>query len=40
MIATRRRALRAALIHWLRRSSPTWLAGNDPEIRVPMKYPG
>jgi hypothetical protein len=37
MIATRRRA---ALIHWLRRSSPTRLACNDPEIRVQMKYPG
>jgi hypothetical protein len=28
------------MIHWLRRSSPTWLAQNDPEIRVLMKYPG
>jgi hypothetical protein len=26
-------------IYWLRRSSPTWLAQNDPEFRVPMKYP-
>jgi hypothetical protein len=24
----------------LRRSSPIWLAQNDPEIRVLMKYPG
>ena len=24
----------------LRRSSPTWLAQNDPEIRVLTKYPG
>jgi hypothetical protein len=24
----------------LRRSSPTWLGQNDPEIRVLMKYPG
>ena len=28
------------MFYWLRRSSPTWLAHNDPEIRVPMKYPG
>jgi hypothetical protein len=28
------------MIYWLRRSSPTWLAQNDPEIRVLMKYPG
>jgi len=28
------------MIYWLRRSSPTWLAHNDPEIRVLMKYPG
>jgi hypothetical protein len=28
------------MIYRLRRSSPTWLAQNDPEIRVPMKYPG
>jgi hypothetical protein len=28
------------MIYWLRRSSPTWLAQNDPEFRVPMKYPG
>jgi hypothetical protein len=28
------------MIYWLRRSSPTWLARNDPEIRVLMKYPG
>jgi hypothetical protein len=27
-------------IYWARRSSPTWLAHNDPEIRVLMKYPG
>jgi len=26
--------------YWLRRSSPTWLAQNDPEFRVLMKYPG
>jgi hypothetical protein len=24
----------------LRRSSPIWLAQNDPELRVLMKYPG
>jgi hypothetical protein len=28
------------MIYWLRRSSPTWLAQNEPQIRVPMKYPG
>jgi hypothetical protein len=28
------------MIYWLRRSRPTWLAQNDPEIRVLMKYPG
>ena len=28
------------MFYWLRRSSPTWLAQNDPEIRVLMKYPG
>jgi hypothetical protein len=28
------------MIYRLRRSSPTWLAQNDPEFRVPMKYPG
>jgi hypothetical protein len=28
------------MIYWLRRSSPTWLARNVPEIRVLMKYPG
>jgi hypothetical protein len=28
------------MIYWLRRSSPTWLAQNDPQIRVLMKYPG
>jgi len=28
------------MIYWLRRSSPTWLAQNDPEFRVLMKYPG
>jgi hypothetical protein len=28
------------MIYWLRRSSPTWLAQNEPEIRVLMKYPG
>ena len=28
------------MIYWLRRSSPTWLAQNGPEIRVLMKYPG
>jgi hypothetical protein len=28
------------IIYRLRRSSPTWLAQNDPEFRVPMKYPG
>jgi hypothetical protein len=28
------------MIYWLRRSSPTWLAQNDTEFRVPMKYPG
>jgi len=28
------------MIYWLRRSSPTWLAHNDPQIRVLMKYPG
>jgi hypothetical protein len=26
--------------YWLRRSSPTWLARNNPELRVLMKYPG
>ena len=26
--------------YWLRRSSSIWLAQNDPEIRVLMKYPG
>jgi hypothetical protein len=28
------------MIYWLRRSSPIWLAQNDPEIRVLLKYPG
>jgi hypothetical protein len=28
------------MIYRLRRSSPTWLDQNDPEIRVLMKYPG
>jgi hypothetical protein len=28
------------MIYWLRRSSPTWLAQNGPQIRVLMKYPG
>jgi hypothetical protein len=28
------------MVYWLRRSSPIWLAQNDPEIRVLMKYPG
>ena len=28
------------MFYWLRRSSPTWLAHNDPQIRVLMKYPG
>jgi hypothetical protein len=28
------------MIYWLRRSSLTWLAQNDPEFRVPMKCPG
>ena len=28
------------MIYWLRRSSPTWLAQDDPEFRVLMKYPG
>jgi hypothetical protein len=28
------------MIHRLRRSSPIWLAQNDPQIRVLMKYPG
>jgi hypothetical protein len=28
------------MIYWLRRSSPTCLAQNDPEIRVLMKHPG
>ena len=28
------------MVYSLRRSSPTWLARNDPEIRVLMKYPG
>jgi hypothetical protein len=28
------------MIYWLRRSRPTWLAQNDPEIRVLMKDPG
>jgi hypothetical protein len=28
------------MIYWLRRSSLIWLAQNDPEIRVLMKYPG
>jgi len=27
------------MIFWQRRSSPTWLAQNDPELRVLMKYP-
>jgi hypothetical protein len=27
------------MIYRLRRSSPTWLAQNDPQIRVLMKYP-
>jgi len=27
-------------IYWLRRSSPTWLGQNGPEIRVLMNYPG
>jgi hypothetical protein len=28
------------MVYWLRRSSPTWLAQNDPRIRVLMNYPG
>jgi hypothetical protein len=28
------------MIYRLRRSSPTWLAQNDPQIRVLMNYPG
>jgi len=28
------------MIYSLRRSSPTWLDHNDPQIRVLMKYPG
>jgi hypothetical protein len=28
------------MVYWLRRSSPIWLAQNDPKIRVLMKYPG
>jgi hypothetical protein len=28
------------MVYWLRRSSPTWLGYDDPEIRVLMKYPG
>ena len=28
------------MFYRLRRSSPTWLAHNDPQIRVLMKYPG
>jgi hypothetical protein len=28
------------MIYRLRRSSPTWLAQNDPQIRVLMKHPG
>jgi hypothetical protein len=28
------------MIYRLRRSSPIWLAQNDPEFRVLMKYPG
>jgi hypothetical protein len=28
------------MIYRLRRSSQTWLAQNDPQIRVLMKYPG
>jgi hypothetical protein len=28
------------MFYRLRRSSPTWLAQNDPEFRVLMKYPG
>jgi hypothetical protein len=28
------------MIYRLRRSSPIWLAQNDPEIRALMKYPG
>jgi len=28
------------MIYWPRRSSPTWLAQNNPQIRVLMKYPG
>src|SRR5262249_54500401 len=35
-----RGALANRMIYWLRRSSPTWLGQNDPEIRVLMKYPG
>jgi hypothetical protein len=32
--------LASRIIYWLRRSSPTWLAQNDPELRALMKYPG
>src|SRR5512134_2937368 len=35
-----RGALANRMVYWLRRSSPIWLAQNDPEIRVLMKYPG
>jgi len=28
------------MIYSLRRSSPTWLDHNDPQIRVLMNYPG
>jgi hypothetical protein len=28
------------VIYRLRRSSPIWLAQNDPQIRVLMTYPG
>jgi len=28
------------MIYWQRPSSPTWLAQNDPEFRVLMKYRG
>jgi hypothetical protein len=29
-----------SMIYRLRRSSPTWLAQNDPQIRVLTKHPG
>jgi hypothetical protein len=34
-----RGALANGMIYWLPRSSPSWLAQNDPEIRVLIKYP-